>query len=64
MPGALHADERGTQTNVPNIRLAYRHQTLLEELSMIRGKGVDADKTPMIQLPTADAIALQSEVMH
>ena len=24
------------QTNVPNIRLAFRHQTLLEELNMIR----------------------------
>lgn len=24
------------QTNVPNIRLAYRHQTLTDELSMLR----------------------------
>jgi len=24
------------QTNVPNIRLAFRHQTLLEELNMIK----------------------------
>lgn len=26
------------QTNVPNIRLEYRHQTLLEELETICGK--------------------------
>ncbi|KAJ9123270.1 hypothetical protein QFC22_001468 [Naganishia vaughanmartiniae] len=27
------------KTNVPNIRLAYRHATLLEELSLIKSKG-------------------------
>jgi len=32
-----HAD-LGLQTNVPDIRLQYRHQTLLEELAMIRSK--------------------------
>ena len=31
-----------SQTNVPDIRLAYRHQTLLGELDMIRGKGVNS----------------------
>ena len=29
---------RSMQTNVPDIRLAYRHQTLLDELNMIRGE--------------------------
>lgn len=53
-----------TQTNVPNIRLAYRHETLLEELRMVRGTAVDADKTPTIKLPAADVLALKSEVKH
>jgi hypothetical protein len=52
------------QTNVPDIRLAYRHQTLLEELAMVRGKPADAHKAPVISLPTADAIALKNEVFH
>lgn len=52
------------QTNVPDIRLAYRNQTLLEELAMVRARAVDVDKTPRIQLPKADALALQSEVMR
>ena len=26
------------QTNVPNIRLVYRHQTLMEELRMVKGE--------------------------
>jgi AMP deaminase len=30
------AYRNGSQTNVPDIRLHYRHQTLLEELAMIR----------------------------
>ncbi|KAG8929350.1 AMP deaminase [Tulasnella sp. 417] len=34
LPGAAGNDIN--QTNVPNIRLAYRHQTLLNELTMLR----------------------------
>jgi len=34
----------GDKTNVPNIRLAFRHQTLLEELRMISsGEKTDLD---------------------
>jgi len=36
LPGAAGNDIN--KTNVPDIRLAYRHQTLLGELDMIRGK--------------------------
>jgi len=36
LPGA--AGNNINQTNVPNLRLAYRHQTLLEELAMLRTK--------------------------
>jgi hypothetical protein len=34
------------QTNVPNIRLAFRHQTLLEELNMIRDGEPSAVPSP------------------
>ncbi|KAG1766204.1 AMP deaminase [Suillus occidentalis] len=36
LPGAAGNDIH--KTNVPNLRLAYRHRTLLEELSMIRAQ--------------------------
>ncbi|KAJ7643740.1 hypothetical protein FB45DRAFT_281221 [Roridomyces roridus] len=36
LPGAAGNDIN--KTNVPNIRLAYRHQTLMEELNMINAK--------------------------
>jgi len=39
------------QTNVPDIRLAFRHQTLLGELDMIRGK---SSKPPMIGVDPPD----------
>lgn len=35
-----------TQTNVPNIRLEYRHQTLLEEIETIRGKRKNIPENP------------------
>lgn len=60
------------QTNVPNIRLAYRHQTLLTELEMIKGHTIvssnpalaglssgDIDHRPL-PLPTADAVAAKA----
>ncbi|KAF9516503.1 hypothetical protein BS47DRAFT_1292245 [Hydnum rufescens UP504] len=40
LPGAEGNDIH--KTNVPDIRMAYRHETLLEELAMIRGKGQPA----------------------
>jgi AMP deaminase len=48
------------QTNVPNIRLAYRHQTLLGELNMIRGQNIETGQT--LHLPTADRLALANQV--
>ncbi|KAJ3566856.1 hypothetical protein NP233_g6737 [Leucocoprinus birnbaumii] len=38
LPGAEGNDIN--KTNVPNIRLAYRHQTLVGELEMIKGKSI------------------------
>lgn len=55
------------QTNVPNIRLAYRHQTLVGELDMIRGKNMGTATTPEINhslLPTADAVAARAMAKH
>ncbi|EEB92033.1 hypothetical protein MPER_09513 [Moniliophthora perniciosa FA553] len=56
LPGAAGNDI--TKTNVPNIRLAFRHQTLLEELDLIynrnaksQGRGLEG------QAPTMDVIA-------
>ncbi len=36
--------DRVDQTNVPNLRLEYRRQTLLEELAMIRTKRIADSK--------------------
>ncbi|KAJ7701413.1 hypothetical protein B0H17DRAFT_1128211 [Mycena rosella] len=50
------------ETNVPNIRLAYRHQTLMEELNMISakatvGKGPESPENLMtVMLPTLEAL--------
>jgi AMP deaminase len=49
LPGA--AGNHIHKTNVPNIRLAYRHQTLLEELALVSGRGAKAEGT--VKLPTA-----------
>ncbi|KAF8628670.1 hypothetical protein AX15_003797 [Amanita polypyramis BW_CC] len=45
LPGAAGNDIH--KTNVPNIRLEYRYQTLLGELEMIKGKGVDRNLVKM-----------------
>ncbi|KAF5382650.1 hypothetical protein D9615_002707 [Tricholomella constricta] len=59
------------KTNVPDIRLAFRHQTLIAELDMIRGKNVSAGQslrsTPEVRntmLPTTDAVAARAMVKH
>ncbi|KAF7298704.1 A-deaminase domain-containing protein [Mycena indigotica] len=65
LPGAAGNDIH--KTNVPNIRLAYRHQTLLEELNMINmiGSGSGSGSvsavagTGMVQ-PTPDAVAARA----
>ncbi|CAK5277411.1 unnamed protein product [Mycena citricolor] len=44
LPGAAGNDIH--KTNVPNIRLAYRHQTLIEELHMISIKTSASTSTP------------------
>ncbi|KAG8926384.1 AMP deaminase [Tulasnella sp. 408] len=48
LPGAAGNDIN--QTNVPNIRLAYRHQTLLNELTMLR----------TVERPSGDAALVDS----
>lgn len=48
LPGAAGNDIN--QTNVPNIRLAYRHQTLLNELMMLR----------TVDRPSGDAVLVES----
>jgi hypothetical protein len=51
---------------VPDIRLAYRNQTLVEELDLISGKGVGRSLTqsqlniPKDMLPTADIVAAKA----
>jgi AMP deaminase len=45
-----------SQTNVPNIRLAYRHQTLVGELDMIKGKSI-AGALPNFESSGAQAIS-------
>ncbi|PPR03103.1 hypothetical protein CVT24_012383 [Panaeolus cyanescens] len=66
LPGAAGNDIN--KTNVPDIRLAYRHQTLVSELEMIKGKGLgDApsvnpgrrDVTFNV-LPTPDVVAAKA----
>ncbi|KAG8860865.1 AMP deaminase [Tulasnella sp. 330] len=59
MPGAAGNDIN--KTNVPNIRLAYRHQTLMDELSMLREA---SDAAPSSQLnaneKSTDSIAARA----
>lgn len=47
------------QTNVPNIRLAYRHQTLLNELSVLRTVDQASADAPSAD-PTADALGARA----
>ncbi|KAJ7464694.1 hypothetical protein B0H11DRAFT_2050761 [Mycena galericulata] len=60
LPGAAGNDIH--KTNVPNIRLAYRHQTLMEELNMINTKttaGLSPERRTAV-LPTVEAIAARA----
>ncbi|KAJ3502098.1 hypothetical protein NLJ89_g9038 [Agrocybe chaxingu] len=67
LPGAAGNDIH--KTNVPDIRLAYRHQTLLGELEMISGKTASS-AAPAVKvlgasdgrsvLPTPDAVAAKA----
>ncbi|KAJ7160135.1 hypothetical protein C8R46DRAFT_1177863 [Mycena filopes] len=62
LPGAAGNDIH--KTNVPNIRLAYRHQTLMEELNMINTKtaaavGQSPERRTAL-LPTAEAVAARA----
>ncbi|KAJ7016880.1 hypothetical protein C8F04DRAFT_1158918 [Mycena alexandri] len=60
LPGAAGNDIH--KTNVPNIRLAYRHQTLMEELTMISTKtaiGHSPERRTAV-LPTVEAVAARA----
>ncbi|KAJ6579423.1 hypothetical protein B0H10DRAFT_1835530 [Mycena sp. CBHHK59/15] len=64
LPGAAGNDIH--KTNVPNIRLAFRHQTLMEELKMISTKtnvGQTPEKRSAV-LPTTDTIAARAMAKH
>ncbi|TFK95642.1 AMP deaminase [Pterulicium gracile] len=61
LPGAQGNDIN--KTNVPNTRLQYRHETLMEELDMINTKQSAALRTPITHrsvLPTAENIGAQA----
>jgi len=59
LPGAAGNDI--IKTNVPDIRLAYRHQTLVEELTMIRAiNSVQSPESHLAVLPTSDAVAARA----
>ncbi|KAJ7913565.1 hypothetical protein B0H13DRAFT_491918 [Mycena leptocephala] len=59
LPGAAGNDIH--KTNVPNIRLAYRHQTLKEELNMINTKTtLQSPESRTGVLPTAEALAARA----
>ncbi|KAF8073956.1 AMP deaminase [Lyophyllum atratum] len=69
LPGSAGNDIN--KTNVPDIRLAYRHQTLVAELDMIRGKnpfpGHNYKPTPEARntmLPTVEAVAARAMSNH
>lgn len=61
LPGAAGNDIN--KTNVPNIRLAYRHQTLLDELNIVRNGSAGMQNGQTLQLPTADRLALASQIV-
>ncbi|KAF8885708.1 hypothetical protein CPB84DRAFT_1816803 [Gymnopilus junonius] len=61
LPGAAGNDIN--KTNVPDIRLAYRHQTLVGELDMISGKITAVNPSPaarQVILPTEEIIAAKA----
>ncbi|KAJ6585412.1 hypothetical protein B0H19DRAFT_1109580 [Mycena capillaripes] len=58
LPGAAGNDIH--KTNVPNIRLAYRHQTLMEELNMINTKTSLSPERRTAVLPTVEALAARA----
>ncbi|KZP06449.1 AMP deaminase [Athelia psychrophila] len=66
LPGAAGNDIQ--KTNVPDIRLAYRHRTLMEELTMIRTKNlVPPNLSPAsnnAMLPTPDTLAALAMSKH
>ncbi|KAK7018040.1 AMP deaminase [Paramarasmius palmivorus] len=65
LPGAAGNDIN--KTNVPNIRLAFRHQTLLEELDLIynrKPKSKNQARGLEGQQPTADAVAALAMEKH
>jgi AMP deaminase len=54
-------DLMNVQTNVPDIRLAYRHRTLVQELAMIRARNaVQTSESHPAVLPTSDAVAARA----
>ncbi|KAI5455542.1 AMP deaminase [Naganishia albida] len=59
LPGVIGNDI--DKTNVPNIRLAYRHATLLEELSLIKSKG-RVDAAPEASSSTANGHSYNSQM--
>ncbi|RDB14545.1 AMP deaminase [Hypsizygus marmoreus] len=68
LPGSAGNDIN--KTNVPDIRLAFRHQTLVGELDMISGKnaGYSRGTTPEVRtdrmLPTVDYVAARAMAKH
>ncbi|KAJ6504695.1 hypothetical protein C8R47DRAFT_1103278 [Mycena vitilis] len=58
LPGA--AGNEINKTNVPNIRLAYRHQTLMEELNMISAKTTLSPERRNGVLPTPETLAARA----
>jgi len=55
------ADATVMQTNVPDIRLAYRHHTLVEELAMICVKNaMHSPESHPVVLPTSDNVAARA----
>jgi AMP deaminase len=63
----VHISSLIFKTNVPDIRLAFRHQTLIEELDMLRAKnsvnGHGLENHGAV-LPTADAVAARAMAKH
>ncbi|KIM71476.1 hypothetical protein PILCRDRAFT_830308 [Piloderma croceum F 1598] len=62
LPGAAGNDIK--KTNVPDIRLAYRHRTLVEELVMIQARNIQSHESHPAVLPTADAVAARAMAKH
>jgi AMP deaminase len=54
LPGAAGNDIH--KTNLPDIRLKYRHQTLLDELNLVRGNSAGPESGEAMALPTAERL--------